>query len=96
MAEVIKVLLPQVRDIRRGGSAAIDLADVGCGRLDAYYERGLNPWDLAMRRSLRPGGGRAHRRAAGRTRLRRADGGRAPGLFEPLQTLLDKAGAWHD
>ena len=33
--------------VRRGGSAAIDLAYVACGRLDAFWEFGLNPWDLA-------------------------------------------------
>jgi myo-inositol-1(or 4)-monophosphatase len=46
-AEVAARLLPQVRDIRRFGSAAIDLAWTACGRLDAYYEHGLNAWDLA-------------------------------------------------
>lgn len=40
-------LLPQIRDIRRIGSAALDLCAVGAGLLDAYYETGLNPWDLA-------------------------------------------------
>ena len=40
-------LLPRVRDIRRIGSAALDLCSVGAGLLDAYYETGLNPWDLA-------------------------------------------------
>ena len=40
-------LLPQVRDIRRLGSAALDLAWTAAGRYDAYYERGLNAWDLA-------------------------------------------------
>lgn len=40
-------LLPQVRDIRRFGSAALDLCAVACGRVDAYVERGLKPWDLA-------------------------------------------------
>ncbi|MFC7488492.1 inositol monophosphatase family protein [Knoellia sp. CPCC 206453] len=40
-------LLPQIRDIRRIGSAALDLCAVGAGQLDAYYETGLNPWDLA-------------------------------------------------
>ena len=40
-------LLPQVRDIRRYGSAAIDLAFVACGRLDAYFEEHLNSWDMA-------------------------------------------------
>src|SRR5213079_3675528 len=33
--------------VRRGGSAAIDLAYVSCGRLDAFWEFGLNPWDMA-------------------------------------------------
>jgi myo-inositol-1(or 4)-monophosphatase len=45
--EVIAGLLPRVRDIRRMGAAAVDLCSVGCGRLDAYYERGLAWWDLA-------------------------------------------------
>jgi myo-inositol-1(or 4)-monophosphatase len=40
-------LLPQVRDIRRAGSAALDLAWVADGRLDGYYEHGLNAWDWA-------------------------------------------------
>lgn len=38
-------IAPLVRDLRRGGSAAIDLAFVAGGRLDGFYERGLNPWD---------------------------------------------------
>ncbi len=40
-------LIPQVRDIRRLGAAALDLADLAAGRLDAYVEEGLKPWDLA-------------------------------------------------
>ena len=36
-----------MRDIRRIGSAALDLCAVGAGLIDAYYETGLNPWDLA-------------------------------------------------
>ncbi|UZN05036.1 inositol monophosphatase family protein [Cellulomonas sp. S1-8] len=46
-ARVLAVLLPQVRDVRRIGAAAIDLCQVATGRLDLYYERGLQPWDLA-------------------------------------------------
>jgi myo-inositol-1(or 4)-monophosphatase len=96
MAEVIKGLLPQVRDIRRGGSAAIDLADVGCGRLDAYYERGLNPWDLAAgdlfaREAGALTGGRPGERPSGELAVTAP-----PGLFEPLQQLLEDLGAWHD
>jgi len=37
----------EVEDLRRTGSAALDLAYVACGRLDGYWEFGLNPWDLA-------------------------------------------------
>ena len=44
---VVAGLLPRVRDIRRCGSAALDLCMVAGGRLDAYYERGLKPWDYA-------------------------------------------------
>jgi myo-inositol-1(or 4)-monophosphatase len=40
-------LLPLVRDIRRVGSSALDLCSVAAGRVDAYYELGLNPWDHA-------------------------------------------------
>ena len=46
-AGVVARLLPRVRDIRRLGSAALDLCWTAAGRYDAYYERGLNRWDLA-------------------------------------------------
>jgi myo-inositol-1(or 4)-monophosphatase len=45
--EVVAALLPRVRDIRRAGSASVDLCSVAAGRVDAYYERGLNYWDYA-------------------------------------------------
>jgi myo-inositol-1(or 4)-monophosphatase len=51
-AEAIRSVLPQVRDIRRAGAAALDLAWLAAGRIDAYYERGLNPWDWAAGRLL--------------------------------------------
>jgi len=40
-------VMPLARDIRRIGSAALDLSYVAAGRLDGYFERGLNPWDHA-------------------------------------------------
>jgi fructose-1,6-bisphosphatase/inositol monophosphatase family enzyme len=46
-AEAVGRVLPRVRDIRRAGAAALDLCMVACGRLDGYYERGLNAWDWA-------------------------------------------------
>lgn len=44
---IVAGLLPDVRDIRRLGAASLDLCHVASGQLDAYYERGLNPWDHA-------------------------------------------------
>ncbi|GHG16872.1 inositol monophosphatase family protein [Streptomyces zaomyceticus] len=95
-AAVALRMIPQVRDIRRGGSAAIDLCDVAAGRLDAYYERGLNPWDLAA-------GALIAREAGGLTggRPGEPESGEltvaaSPGLFGPLQEILEDLGAWRD
>jgi myo-inositol-1(or 4)-monophosphatase len=46
-AQLVSKILPVVRDVRRIGSAALDLCMVAAGRLDAYYEHGLHRWDLA-------------------------------------------------
>jgi len=46
-ATLLLEVLPQVRDIRRIGSAALDLCLVASGQLDGFFEMGLNPWDLA-------------------------------------------------
>ncbi len=46
-AEVLQRVLPRVRDVRRGGSAALDLAWTALGRCDAYWERGVKRWDVA-------------------------------------------------
>ena len=46
-ADVLRRVLPQVRDIRRIGSAALDLVRVAEGTVDAYAESGINAWDLA-------------------------------------------------
>ncbi|MEU9759920.1 inositol monophosphatase family protein [Streptomyces sp. NPDC047987] len=95
-AEVARKLIPRLRDIRRGGSAAVDLCDVAAGRLDGYYERGLHPWDLAagdliVREAGAYTGGRPGRPADGDLTV-----AATPGVFEPLQALLEEYGAWHD
>ena len=51
-AEAIGRLLPRARDIRRAGAAALDLAWVAAGRVDAFFERGLHHWDWAAGRLL--------------------------------------------
>ncbi|GAA2091826.1 inositol monophosphatase family protein [Streptomyces albiaxialis] len=95
-AEVARTLVPRVRDIRRSGSAAIDLCDVAAGRLDGFYERGLNPWDLAAgdliaREAGALTGGRPGQGPDGELTL-----AASPGVFEALQPLLEELGAWHD
>lgn len=45
-ARTLAQVLPEVRDIRRVGAAALDLCWVAAGRVDAYYERGTHPWDF--------------------------------------------------
>ncbi len=75
---IVHTLLPEIRDIRRGGSAALDLCFVAGGRLDAYYERGCNPWDLS--------GGSVIVREAGGISTGLHDG-------EPSQHLVVAAGA---
>ncbi|MFJ4953639.1 inositol monophosphatase family protein [Streptomyces sp. NPDC088760] len=95
-AEVAARLVPLLRDIRRSGSAAVDLCDVACGRLDGYYERGLHAWDVAAgdliaREAGALTGGRPGERPSGDLTV-----AGTPGVFEPLQRLLEDFGAWHD
>ncbi|MFF9556373.1 inositol monophosphatase family protein [Streptomyces albus] len=95
-AAVARELVPRVRDIRRAGSAAIDLCDVAAGRLDGYYERGLNPWDLAAgdlvaREAGALTGGRPGLPPDGELTV-----AASPGVFAVLQPLLEELGAWHD
>jgi myo-inositol-1(or 4)-monophosphatase len=95
-AGVVREILPEVRDIRRAGSAAIDLCDVGCGRLDGFYERGLNRWDYAVgvlfaREAGAMAGGRPGDEASEELAIVAV-----PGVFERLQARLEELGAWHD
>ena len=92
-AEVLVQLLPAVRDIRRMGAAAVDLCSVACGRVDAFYEKGLAPWDFAAGALIAAEAG---------ARVGDLDGGpastaftlaAAPGVFGPLEALLSSAGA---
>lgn len=92
-AAVLTTLLPRVRDIRRLGAASVDLCSVACGRVDAYYEKGLAPWDHAAGSLVAAEAG---------ARVGDLDGGAPSGaftlaapvaLFEPLRDLLAGAGA---
>jgi myo-inositol-1(or 4)-monophosphatase len=46
-AKIVARLVPEARDVRRMGSAALDLAWLAAGRYDAYFERTVQPWDIA-------------------------------------------------
>lgn len=92
-AGVLVEVLGRVRDVRRTGAAAVDLCSVACGRVDAFYERGLQPWDYAA-------GALVAAEAGARTGD--LDGGpvsssftlaATPGVFEALRDLLVRAGA---
>ncbi|MBV2357419.1 inositol monophosphatase [Streptomyces sp. J2-1] len=95
-AGVAARLIPLLRDVRRGGSAAIDLCDVACGRLDGYYERGLNPWDFAAGDLIAREAGALTGGRPGEPLSRELTVAAPPGVFEPLQRLLEDFGAWHD
>ncbi|MEX2194509.1 MAG: inositol monophosphatase family protein [Thermoleophilaceae bacterium] len=84
-AEALVRILPRVRDIRRAGSAALDLAWVAAGRLDGYWERGLKPWDWAAGRLLVEEAGGATRWLSGEPAGLAAA---SPGLLPALVDLV--------
>jgi myo-inositol-1(or 4)-monophosphatase len=90
--EIVARLLPEVRDLRRIGSCALDLCMVAAGRLDAYYEEDLHVWDWAA-------GALIATEAGARVRApRSADGAglvvaAAPGISEAFDDALARCGA---
>jgi myo-inositol-1(or 4)-monophosphatase len=84
-ARVVADLLPRVRDVRRAGAAALDLAWLAAGRLDGYFERGLKRWDWAAGRLLvTEAGGRVRDLEDGPHGLVAA----SPGLIDELYELV--------
>lgn len=87
-ASVVSRLLPRVRDIRRAGSAALDLCWVACGRVDGFYERGVKPWDWAAGRLLVEEAGGVVRELSGEPFGLVAAG---PALIDPLERVVARA-----
>ncbi|WP_104100716.1 inositol monophosphatase family protein [Cryobacterium sp. M96] len=89
-ADVVRGLIGEVRDIRRIGSAALDLCSVAAGRLNLYYERGLSPWDHAAGAlAAREAGARVGGFGADREGMGLLIAG-APDLYRVCQPLLAK------
>jgi myo-inositol-1(or 4)-monophosphatase len=87
-AEVLRRLLPQIRDIRRLGVCAVDLCAVACGRVDAYYERGVRPWDYAAGALIAHEAGAFVGGIAGAPPSSELLLAAPPGLFEALHDVL--------
>jgi myo-inositol-1(or 4)-monophosphatase len=88
--EVVAALLPYVRDIRRAGSAAVDLCSVAAGRLDAFYERGLNYWDFAAGGLIAREAGATVGGLAGRPESTSLTVAAGPGLYQQLEAFLGR------
>jgi myo-inositol-1(or 4)-monophosphatase len=87
-AEVVARVLPRVADIRRLGSAALDLAWTAAGRCDAFYERGVSTWDTAAGTMLCAGAGLAVRDLAPVDGLPAGVLAAPPALTAPLLELV--------
>jgi myo-inositol-1(or 4)-monophosphatase len=92
-AAVLTQVLPQVRDIRRLGAAATDLCAVACGRVDAFYEKGLHPWDFAAGALIASEAGASVGNLDGGPASTGFTLAAAPSLFGSLRSLLRDAGA---
>ncbi|HEY1594783.1 MAG TPA: inositol monophosphatase family protein [Thermoleophilaceae bacterium] len=87
-AVVVSRVLPRVRDIRRAGAAALDLAWCACNRYDAYYERGVQPWDVAAGGLIAQRAGLAVRELEASEAEPRGVLAAPPGLLDELLALI--------
>lgn len=92
-AAVLEQVIGRVRDIRRFGAASVDLCFVGAGRVDAYFEIGLNPWDSAAGLLVASEAGAVLADLSGGPVRPDTVLAAAPGVFDALQRLLREAGA---
>ncbi len=86
-------ILPRIRDIRRAGSAALDLCQVAAGRVDAYFELDLSPWDYAAGSVIARAAGADVRHLAAASGRGPAVVAAPPALMPALLELLVEAGA---
>ena len=94
--EVVAALLPRIRDIRRNGVASVDLCAVAAGRVDGYYERGLNYWDYAAGALIAAEAGAVVGDSKGGPPSPSMTVAAGPGLFGPLRDALAELDAERD
>ena len=94
--EVVAALLPRIRDIRRNGVASVDLCAVAAGRVDGYYERGLNYWDYAAGALIAAEAGAVVGDSRGGPPSTSMTVAAGPGLFAPLRDALAELDAERD
>jgi myo-inositol-1(or 4)-monophosphatase len=92
-ARTVAALLPQVRDVRRLGSAALDLCSVASGQVDAFYERDMHVWDFAAGALIAREAGALVTGLGGRPPGRWTTVAANPDLHARLETLLVANGA---
>ncbi len=95
-ARVLTDVLPVVRDIRRLGAASLDLCAVACGRVDAYFERGLKLWDHAAGGLIAREAGALVGGLGGKPASDSMLVAAPPALFAPLRDLIERLGADQD
>ena len=90
-------ILPEIRDVRRLGSAALDMCWVACGRLQGYYEGSLGPWDLAAGKLIATEAGATIGYYGNKKNVYLPDDlygdnliVSSPGIFDKMKAILDK------
>jgi myo-inositol-1(or 4)-monophosphatase len=92
-ARAMATILPAIRDIRRFGSAALDLCAVACGEVDAFFEAGMYEWDWAAGALIAREAGARVDGLQGRPPGRQTTLAANPALFDLLHHVLVEAGA---
>jgi myo-inositol-1(or 4)-monophosphatase len=98
VAAQLAAILPEIRDVRRMGSAALDMCWVACGRIQGYYEGSLGAWDLAASKLIAKEAGAVAGHYGEKRNTDLPDdlyGGNlivaSPGIFDAMRSILDKS-----
>ncbi|HKE56651.1 MAG TPA: inositol monophosphatase family protein [Pyrinomonadaceae bacterium] len=91
-AELLREVLPRVRDIRRSGCPSLDICNVASGKLDVFYECGLGPWDICAAAAIAEAAGATVRLLASQVLPNPLLVVANPKLISTFVSLLEKVG----